>query len=217
MFLTSSVGRNYNGDMHKNQLHQFQQKLLDLLTENRDEFLTIREMQDTLGASSTSLVAHHLTQLEKKGYLKRNPYNPRDFQVLKGAPEKQVAYLNLYGLAYCGPNGTILDDNPIERIPIPTRLLSFSSAEGFLVKAKGDSMTPKINEGDFVIVRQVDDVDSGRIIVCVNDGEALIKKVQKEKQGNILISLNPKYPPFLASDDFRVIGEVRGIFSNKIG
>lgn len=203
--------------MNKSKLHLIQKKLLSLLIKNSDEPLTVREMQDMLGASSTSVVAHHLTQLERKGYLKRNPYNPRDFQILKGAPEKQVAYLNLYGLAHCGSNGTILDDNPIERIPIPTRLLSFSSAEGFLVKAKGDSMTPKINEGDIVIARQVDDVDSGRVAVCVNDGEALIKKVQKEKQGNILVSLNPKYPPFLASDDFRVVGEVRGVFSNKLG
>lgn len=203
--------------MKKNQLHSLQQKLLDLLTESSDELLTVREMQDALGVSSTSVVAHHLTQLEKKGYLKRNPDNPRDFQVLKGTPEKQIAYLNLYGLAHCGPNGTILDDNPIERIPIPTRLLSFSSSEGFLVKAKGDSMTPKINEGDIVIGRRIDDVDSGRIVVCVNNGESLIKKVQKEKQGNILVSLNPKYPPFLAADDFRVVGEVRGIFSNKLG
>ena len=206
----------YNGGMSKNQLHPFQRKLLDLLADSSDELLTIREMQDALDASSTSVVAHHLTQLERKGYLKRNPYNPRDFQILKGAPEKQVAYLNLYGLAHCGPNGTILDDNPIERIPIPTRLLSFSSSEGFLVKAKGDSMTPKINEGDIVIGRRIDDVDSGRVAVCVNNGEALIKKVQKEKQGNILVSLNPKYPPFLAADDFRVVGEVRGVISNKV-
>lgn len=202
--------------MNKSQLHPFQQKLLDLLTKNSDELLTVREIQDALDASSTSVVAHHLTQLEKKGYLKRNPYNPRDFQILKNAPEKQVAYLNLYGLAHCSPNGTILDDNPIERIPIPTRLLSFSSAEGFLVKAKGDSMTPKINDGDIIIARQVNDVDSGRVIVCINDGEALIKKVQKEKQGNILISLNTKYSPFLAADDFRVVGEVRNIISNKV-
>jgi len=215
MFLTPFRVREYNRGMRKNQLHPFQRKLLDLLAENSDELLTIREMQDELGASSTSVVAHHLTQLEKKGYLKRNPYNPRDFQILKG-PEKQVAYLNLYGLAHCGPSGTILDDNPIERIPISTRLLSFPAAEGFLVKAKGDSMSPKINEGDLVIAKQVPDVDNGRVVVCVNDGEALIKKVQKEKQGNILVSLNSKYPPFLAADDFRIVGEVRGVISNKV-
>lgn len=200
----------------KIQLHPVQRKLLDLLIKNIDDPLTIRELQDALDVSSTSVVSHHLIQLEKKGYLKRNPYNTRDYQVLKDNPEKQIAYLNLYGLAYCGPKGTILDDNPVDRIPIPTRLLSFPSSEGFLVKAKGDSMVPKINEGDIVVARQTNEVDSGKIIICVNKGEALIKKIQKEDQGYILVSLNPKYPPFLASDDFHVVGEVRGIFSNKL-
>lgn len=203
--------------MKKKQLHPFQQKLFNLLVQSSDDPLTVREMQDTLSASSTSVIAHHLTQLEKKGYLKRNPYNPRDYEVLRGAPEKQVAYLNLYGLAHCGPNGDILDGNPIDRIPIPTRLLSFPSSDGFLVKAKGDSMAPKINEGDLVIARKTDNVDNGRIAVCVNDREALVKRVMKEKRDVILVSLNQRHPPFLAKRDFRIVGEVRGVFSNKLG
>lgn len=202
--------------MTKNNLHPIQKKLLDLLTKNIDEPLTIREMQDILDISSTSVVAHHLAQLEKKGYLKKNPYNPRDYQVLKG-PEKQITYLNLYGLAHCGPNGSILDGSPIDRIPIPTKLLTFPSADAFMVKAKGDSMQPKINGGDLVIARKTPDADSGSTVVCVNDGEALIKKIQKEKNKEVLlISINPSYPPFLATKDFRIEGEVRGVISYKI-
>ena len=197
-------------------LHPVQKKLLDLLTKNVGEQLTIREMQAMVGLSSPSVVVHHLAQLEKKGYLKRNPHDPRDYQILKDGPEKQITYMNLYGLAYCGPKGSILDDDPIDRIPISTRILSFPSAEGFLVKAKGDSMTPKINEGDFVIVRKSSDADSGRMVVCINDGEALIKKLQKEKSRCILISLNAKYPPFLAANDFRIVGEVKGLISYKM-
>ena len=197
-------------------LHPLQKKLLNILAENIDEPLTIRQIQDILNASSTSVVAHHIKQLEKKGYLKRNPYNPRDYQILKGAPEKQVVYLNLYGLVYCGPKGTILDDTPLDRIPIPTRLLSFASSEGFLVKARGDSMSPRINENDLIIARKTNHAENGDIIICINDSEAIIKKIQKEKQENILISLNPNYPPFLASKDFRIIGEVKSIISYKI-
>lgn len=201
-------------------LHPVQKKLLDLLIKNAEDPLTVREMMEILDISSTSVVAHHLSQLEKKGYLKKNPYNPRDYQVLKGAPEKQVTYLNLYGLAHCGPSGSILDGNPIERLPISTRLLTFPSPEGFLVKAKGDSMSPKISEGDLVIAKKTETVENGRIAVCVNNGEALIKKIQKEKtngsERTILVSLNPIYAPFLASDDFRVEGEVRGIITRRV-
>lgn len=200
----------------KNNLHPIQKKLLELLIKNIDDQLTIREMQNILDVSSTSVVAHHLTQLEKKGYLKRNPANPRDYQILKDAPEKQITYLNLYGLAHCGPNGSVLDGNPVDRIPISIRVISFPSAEAFMVKAKGDSMEPKINEGDLVIARKTDDADSGSIVVCVNDGEALIKKIKKEERNIILISLNPKYQPFLASRNFKIEGEVRGVITNKI-
>jgi len=206
--------------MRTKNLHPTQKKLLDILVKNTEDPPTIREMQNILDISSPSVVAYHLEQLEKRGYLKRNPYNPRDYQVLKGAPEKKITYLNLYGLAHCGPNGSILDGNPIDRIAISTRLLSFPSSEAFMVKAKGDSMTPKINEGDLVIVKKIEDAENGSIVVCVNDGEALIKKIGKEiekkRKRIILISLNQKYPPFLAKSDFRIEGEVKGVITNKI-
>ena len=143
------------------QLHHIQEQLLELLTENSDRLLTIREMQQLLGISSTSGVVRHLVQLEKKGFLKRNPYNPRDYKVLDQTPEKEIAWLNLYGLAQCGKNGTILDNHPIDRIPIATRLLSFSSFEAFLVKAKGNSMAPRIKEGDLVIGKRTDSIENG--------------------------------------------------------
>ncbi len=138
---------------------------------------------------------------------------------MKGSPEKKITYLNLYGLAHCGPNGSILDGNPVDRIAISTRLLTFPSSGAFMIKAKGDSMAPKINEGDLVIVKKNHNPESDSIVACVNGGEALIKKIRIEKDKNkkryILISLNPKYPPFLAKDDFRIEGEVKGIISSK--
>ena len=91
-------------------LHPTQKKLLVILKDNLDDPLTIREIQDILNISSTSVVAHHINQLEKKGYLKRNPNNPKDYQVLTDSPEKLITYLNLYGLANCGPKGSILDE-----------------------------------------------------------------------------------------------------------
>lgn len=202
--------------MGKKLLHPVQKKLIDVLLNNIDEPLTIREMQELLGVSSTSVVAHHLGQLEKRGYLKRNPHNPRDYQVLSDGPERRFTYLNLYGLAQCGPQGSILDGNPLDRIAIPPRLISFPSDEAFLVQAKGDSMAPRINDGDLVIARKIEDADSGRVVVCINEGEALIKKLQKERDRYILFSSNPKYAPFLAADDFRIVGEVKAIMSHNV-
>lgn len=194
-------------------LHPTQRKLLELLEENIDDPLTIRELQDHLDLSSPSLVAHHIQQLEKKGYLKRNPANPQDYLLLQ-TPEKPVARLNLYGLAQCGPNGSILDGTVLDRIPIATKLLNFNSEDAYLVKARGDSMEPLIKEGDLVIVRKTSTADDGKVVVCVNDGQALIKKVHYSNGGALLESLNNRYRPFVANeDDFRIEGEVKGVIS----
>ena len=132
-------------DLHKNQI-----LLLEILEQNINNPLTIRDIQVNLGSSSPSVVAHHIQQLEKKGYLKRNQSNPKDYQVFRN-PENPIVYLNQYGNAQCGPNGSILDGNPIDKIPIASRLLKFPANEGFIVTAKGESMFPQINEGDLII------------------------------------------------------------------
>lgn len=202
-------------------IHPVQQKLLKLLKQNEFEPLTIRKLQEELGVSSTSVVQHHIFQLEKKGYLRRNPANPRDYQILADEPDKQVTFLNLYGLAQCGPNGSILDGDPIDRIPISTRILGFSSSEAFLVKSRGKSMLPKINDGDLIIAKKAKDAADNSIVVCVNRGEALIKKIQKMTFSNgektyYLISLNHEFKPFAANEDFRIEGIVRGILSYSV-
>ncbi|NBV06617.1 MAG: peptidase S24 [Proteobacteria bacterium] len=203
--------------MTETRLHKAQEKLIEILSKNIDEPLTVRELQEMIGASSTSVVVHHMAQLEKKGYLKKNPYNSKDYQILK-RPDKEIAYLNLYGLAACGPSGSILDGSPIDRVPVSTKFLSFSASKAFMVKAKGDSMLPKINSGDFVIIEQSNKSENGVIALCVNDGQALIKKIkqQNKKDKIILVSLNSDFEPFLAAEDFRVEGVVRGVISNKM-
>lgn len=196
-----------------NKLHSTQQSLLELLGAHIDDPLTIRELQERLNLSTPSLVAHHIQQLEKKGYLKRNPSNPQDYQLLK-QPEKQLVHLNLYGLAQCGPDGSILGGNVVDRIPISTKLLTFPAEEAFLVKARGDSMVPLINEGDLVIVRRSSVVDDGKVVVCVNDGKTLIKKFHRDNTSVVLESANSSYAPFIAKDDFRIEGEVKGVISS---
>jgi repressor LexA len=194
-------------------LHPVQACLLDILKKNIDDPLTIRELQDELKVSSPSVVQHHIRQLEKNGYLRRNPGNPRDYQIVADEPEKSITYLNLYGLVRCGPNGSILDGNPIDRIPIASRLLGFVSADAFMVRATGDSMSPRINDKDLVIVKRTAQVENGSIVVCVNRGAAMIKKISREGDQVILRSLNDKYHPFVAEDDFRIEGVVRSIIS----
>ncbi|MDR2431938.1 MAG: HTH domain-containing protein [Candidatus Margulisbacteria bacterium] len=197
-------------------LHPQQEQLLEILKKSRNDPLTIRELQEALSVSSTSVVAHHIKQLEKKGLLKRDPANPRHYAVLDDDGGARITYLPVYGLAQCGPRGSILDNNPLDKIAISSELVRFPVEEMFLVKARGDSMLPKISSGDLVFVRRANAAADGEVVVCVNDGEALIKKYQRDKKQALLSSLNSeKYAPFAAAEDFRIEGIVKGVLSYK--
>lgn len=87
--------------------------------------------------------------------------------------------------------------------------------EFFALQIKGDSMEPKISEGDVVIVRKQPDIESGEIaIVLVNGDEATIKKVQKFNGGINLIPSNPAYDVITYTNEqieklpVRVLGKV---------
>lgn len=202
------------------QLHGQQEKLLKLLKNNASDPLSIRELQEEIDAKSPSVVQHHLKQLEKKGYLKRNPNDPRDYQIL-AEPDSEITYLNMYGMAQCGSNGRLLDGEVLDRVPIYSPILGFPASEGFLVKARGDSMKPYIHGGDMVIARRTSNIKNNDVAICVNNGEVLIKRVQAiyNKDNTIsynLISLNSKVAPFVASDDFHVEGVVKSVLKYSV-
>ena len=68
--------------------------------------------------------------------------------------------------------------------------------EYFGLKIKGDSMAPKIENGDTVIVRQQPDAENDEIvIVTINGDEGMCKKLRKSSEGLTLISRNPAYEP----------------------
>lgn len=87
--------------------------------------------------------------------------------------------------------------------------------EYFALRIKGDSMEPKISDGDVVIVRQQPDVESGEIaIVTVNGDDATCKRVMKYSDGLMLLSNNPNYKPMQFTKDdiqgkpIRILGRV---------
>lgn len=77
-----------------------------------------------------------------------------------------------------------------------------SQGEFFGLRIKGDSMEPRMESGDVVIVRQQSDANSGdTVIVLVNGDDATCKRLQKTDNGIMLVSTNPKYPPMFYSDE----------------
>lgn len=91
-----------------------------------------------------------------------------------------------------------------------------ASGEFFALQVKGDSMLPKLEEGDVVIVKKQADVETGDIaIVLVNGDEATIKQVKKVNGGIMLYGFNPDvYEPHFYSNQqieelpVRILGKV---------
>lgn len=87
--------------------------------------------------------------------------------------------------------------------------------EHFALRIKGDSMEPKISDGDVVIVRKQESVENGQIaVVLVNGDDATVKKFFRNDNGIKLVSTNPSYDPFFYTPKevdtlpVRVIGRV---------
>lgn len=71
------------------------------------------------------------------------------------------------------------------------------TGEFFGLQIKGDSMEPRMQEGDVVIVRKQETADTGDIaIVLVNGDEATVKKIKILNNGIMLIPFNNKYDPW---------------------
>lgn len=77
-----------------------------------------------------------------------------------------------------------------------------ATGEFFALKIRGHSMEPRMMEGDVVIVRKQEDVESGDVaIVLVNGNEATVKRVKKQEEGITLIATNTSvYEPHFYSN-----------------
>ncbi|WP_428124344.1 LexA family protein [Candidatus Avelusimicrobium faecicola] len=197
-------------------LHPTQAKLLEILKNNITDPLTMEELADRLNVGSKSVIFHHIKQLEKKGFLKRNPANPRDYMILKD-PERNVVYLKMYGMAKCGPAGTILDGTPTRVVPVDPSMVYFPVGKGFMVEAKGDSMEHLISPKDWLIVETNHLPKNKDVVVCVNNGEVLVKRFNNDGKNVILLSENPAYAPIVADPStFHVEGIVRSIIKRSV-
>lgn len=106
--------------------------------------------------------------------------------------------INVYGYVVAGiPLEAIEDIIDTEEIPESMA----RQGEHFGLKIKGDSMTPRILEGDVVIVRKQEDAESGDLVIALINGfEATCKKLIKHDDGIQLVSFNNNYEPMYFSN-----------------
>lgn len=93
------------------------------------------------------------------------------------------------------------------------------AAETICIKVHGDSMAPKIEDGDIVQVHKQESVDSGSLAVVLVDGDnGLVKKVVYGETWIELHSINPMYKPMRFNgpdvERIRVVGLVKKIIKD---
>jgi repressor LexA len=199
------------------QLHRHQESLLNLLRERNGDLrgLSLREIGKRIGIEERpQVIAHHLDQLEHKGYIRRSVPKERVFEILE-EPAKGVVFIDLYrSTAQCGPEGMLGEDMVIDQIPVSSKTFGITNpSDYFFIKARGKSMEPVIYDGDLVLVKKQDDVESGDIAVLIHNEMPKIKKILKAGGKYILTSANSDFEPEEVEDgaDFRICGRVRGI------
>ena len=113
-------------------------------------------------------------------------------------PSEHIVFFDELGKICAGYDGGV-DEIPTGRkIPIPSSMLNGrDESEYFTLRVAGNSMYPRILEGDTIFCLRTDSVDSGDIAVVIYDGEdATVKKVNYVPGENWLelIPFNPEYP-----------------------
>lgn len=128
-------------------------------------------------------------------------------------PAEKIHMIPVFGSVAAG-FGAYASSDIIEYIPL--YIENDCDVENTIcITVKGQSMYPKIEEGDRIVVRRQDSVDNGRIAVVMIGDEAVVKRVECEKNKLTLISINPEYPPRVIEgkdlEDVRIVGLVQEV------
>lgn len=178
---------------------------------------SFEEIGDGMGLNSLATVHKHISNLEKKGLLKRDYNRSRSIDLLppKGSMKKAMATmpppLELPLL------GRIAAGKPIEAVENPETLsLSdfTSSKDVYVLKVMGESMQDEhIVEGDYVIVEKSETARNGEIVVAVvNNDDATLKRIYHEGETTRLQPSNAKMQPIIVpSRAVQVQGRVIGV------
>lgn len=109
-----------------------------------------------------------------------------------------------------------IDDEEMEYIP----MISFPNWQHcFAVKVKGDSMSPKISDGDIVIINTELAIENNQIGAFMIDDEAFLKRKKIANDNTLLlVSNNESYAPIVVTKEsnFKEIGKITQIISKNI-
>lgn len=173
---------------------------------------SVREIGKAVGLSSSSTVHGHLSHLEEKGYIKRDPTKPRAIEVLGGNSNfvrKEIVNVPIIGKVTAG-QPILAVENIEDTFPLPADFIKNDTV--FILSIRGESMiNAGILDNDYVIVRQQNQALNGDIVVALLEDEATVKTFYKEKDYIRLQPENNFMDPIYARD-VKILGKVIGVF-----
>jgi repressor LexA len=184
---------------------------------------SVREIAAAVGLASTSAVHHHLSALEKDGFLERDATQSRALRlrpaallatgagadVLARGPETAGRSFPILGeIAAGGPIEAYQDASQMVSVPD----LINTSSDTYVLRVRGDSMVgAHIVDGDLVVIRQQQTAQDGDIVVAqVEDNTVTLKRFFKERGRVRLQPANDQYEPQYYAD-VRIQGKLVGV------
>jgi len=169
------------------------------------------EIAEGLGYRSKGTVHKHLKHLVEKGMITKQWNRSRSIEIVSEPSEIKAVNLPLLGLVAAGEPIVAIED-PTEEISVPGDMIGFGSH--YVLKVRGNSMRDEqIRDGDYVIVEERSNAESGETVVALVGGdEATIKKFYPENGKIRLQPANEKMLPLiLPADSVQIRGVVIGI------
>jgi DNA (cytosine-5)-methyltransferase 1 len=167
---------------------------------------TFEEIRKHFRLSSLSTVHQHIETLAKKGFLEKNGSSARGIEPKEIKDGQSFIEIPLAGIIAAG--------QPIEAIENQNETITLSKkevgkyGEYYALKVAGTSMVDEgIFDGDIVVIKKQSVAENGQTVVAIiDDNEATLKKIYKEKKGFRLQPANQSMLPIYRKDV-----EVRGV------
>ena len=165
---------------------------------------TIEEIRKKLKLKAVSTIHEHILSLREKGYLDKENNMPRGITLLS----------DMSALVEIPILGRITAGQPLEVVEYADEYISVNKTsiknpkEYYALKVVGDSMIDEgIFDGDIVVIKKQSVAENGQTVVAViDDNEATLKKLYREKDRFRLQPANQLMMPF-----YRTEVEVRGV------
>lgn len=192
-----------------------QREILDYLTQAiaRQGFApSLEEIAAEFNYQSISTVHEHLSNLERKGYIRRTFNESRSTEVLPPRGTIGATEIPLLGAVAAGlPIESVMAG---EVVAVPDEMLP-RRGPNYALKVRGDSMIDEqIADGDLVVVNGRDAADNGEMVIAlVNGNEATVKRFYREPNGWIRLQpANATMRPLrFREDDVLIQGVVVGV------